>query len=145
MLTASRRGGVDLVIIDTPPYNSAIASTAASVADLVLVPMRPSIFDARSVSETAQILKLARKIKQAVAVLSAVKGDGPRVEDARERIEALDLELAPVVIFDRYPYADALVEGKGITEYEPNGRAAGELRKLRKFLADRMKLKGGDE
>jgi chromosome partitioning protein len=141
MLTASRKAGVDLIIIDTPPYNSAIGSMAASAADLVLVPMRPAMFDAHSVRETVNVLKLARKIKRAIAVLNAVKSEGPRNDEARAHIEALGIELAPNVIFDRYAYIDALAAGKGVTEYEPNGRAAVELRGLRQFLADRMKLK----
>jgi chromosome partitioning protein len=143
MLTASRKAGVDLIIIDTPPYNSAIGSMAASAADLVLIPMRPAMFDADSIRGTANILKLARKTKRAIALLNAVKSEGPRSDEARKHMEALGIELAPGVILDRYAYIDALAAGKGVTEFEPNGRAADELRGLRKFLADRMKLKKG--
>jgi chromosome partitioning protein len=144
MLARSKRAGVGLVVIDTPPYSSDTSLSAAGVADLVLVPTRPAIFDLRSIEDTAKILQVDGKIRKAVAVLNAVRHRGNIGDEAEVYAKQQGLEVAPARISDRVSFADALIAGQGITEYEPKGKAAGEMRALCTFLAKRLKLiRGG--
>ena len=130
-----------MAIVDTPPYSSELSLSAASVADLVLVPTKPLIFDLRSIADTAQILKLGRKLDKAVAVLNGVRPFGARGDEAEQYAKTLGIDVAPARISDRVAIADALVSGMGITEYEPQGKAAEEMRALRDYLAMRLGLK----
>ena len=50
LLAQARDGGADLVLIDTPPEADGIASAAAAVADLTLIPCRPSALDLDAVA-----------------------------------------------------------------------------------------------
>ena len=109
MLATARKGGVDLVIVDTPPYSSNVSLTAIAMADLILVPTRPSIFDLRSIGDTAQILKLSHKLDKAVLVLNAVRPRGAIGNDAEAYAKEQAIEVAPVRITDRAAFADALI------------------------------------
>lgn len=51
------RLGYDMIIIDTPPHNDAAAGAAAQVADLCLLPIRPSAFDLSSIQDTIELIK----------------------------------------------------------------------------------------
>ena len=45
VLEAARADGVALCVVDTRPSAGADAAAAAALADLVLIPTRPAIFD----------------------------------------------------------------------------------------------------
>ena len=141
MLETTRKAGVKLVIVDTPPYSSELSLSAASVADIVAVPLRAAIFDLRSIGDTAELLKLSGKMAQTVAILNWVRHFGTRADEGERYAAALGMDVAPARIFDRVAFADALVSGMGITEFEPNGKAAEEMRALRDYLMQRLGLK----
>ena len=73
--------GTDLAIIDTPPRAGSdnAAQVAARVADLVLLPCRPSVLDVEAVADTAARVR-AVTAAPVVAVLTAC---APRGQDAR--------------------------------------------------------------
>ena len=48
--------GVDLAVIDTPARTEAAALEAARVADLVIIPCRPQIYDVETIPATQQLL-----------------------------------------------------------------------------------------
>ncbi|MFX8612660.1 division plane positioning ATPase MipZ, partial [Acinetobacter baumannii] len=55
-LTTLRGAGYDLVVIDTPGIDSPAANAAMRVADLCLVPCRPTATDLRGCLPTVQSL-----------------------------------------------------------------------------------------
>ncbi|EQD40685.1 Cobyrinic acid ac-diamide synthase, partial [mine drainage metagenome] len=67
VIEASRHDGMTLMIIDTPPHAAPGAASATKVADLVLVPVRPSAFDLAAAASSAAI---ARTAKRAAFILS---------------------------------------------------------------------------
>lgn len=133
----SIRDDVDLVIIDTPPAADAAAVTAAKAADLVLIPTRASAFDLHAIKTTAELVKIAQKT--AFVVLNAVP---PRaagiIEEAGEVVASLGLTLAPVVIVDRAAFRHAVVNGQTATEFEPLGKAAGEVDQLYTWMCGQV-------
>jgi chromosome partitioning protein len=130
--TASEEG-FDLALIDTAPSTERDAATAARAADLVLVPCRAAILDLRAIEMTAELVKLTGK--PAFAVLNAVPPHAPRIEaDAREAISGYGLNVAPCTLQHRAAYAHALTVGQVAQEYEPKGKAAGEVAALYEWL-----------
>ncbi len=58
-IAAALSQGVELLLIDTPPHASQEAAEAARVADLVLIPVRPHLFDIETLKTVRDLLKLA--------------------------------------------------------------------------------------
>jgi chromosome partitioning protein len=132
-LSAAKQGGVDLVLIDTAPHSGDVSLAAAEAADIILIPCRAAILDLRAISTTARIAKLAEK--SAFVVLNAVSPSATHIlEDAGRAVEVHSLRTAPVTLHQRAAYAHALTLGKTAQEYEPQGKAAGEVGDLYRWL-----------
>jgi len=136
VLQAAREGGADLVIIDTAPHSEAAALAAAKAADLILMPLRPEIFDLRAIANTVEMIQVAKK--QPVAVLNAVPVRGPKVAEARGALAEMQLETAPMTIGNRAAFGYAAIASQGVEEYEPDGVASVEIKALRKWIAKRI-------
>lgn len=127
VMTASRHDGMTLVILDTPPHAAPGAAAAATLADLVLVPVRPSAFDLAASSASAEI---ARTAKRAAFVLSACPSRAPEIVEARKALELQGLPVLETEIGERRSYARAVASGRAVAEFEPAGRAAHEINQL---------------
>jgi chromosome partitioning protein len=58
-------------------------------------------------------------------------GDGTSLTtDARRALQGHDLPIAPAAITQRAALAHALIDGHAVTEFEPGGKAAAEVRAL---------------
>lgn len=135
-LEAMRKAGADLVILDCPPVHRDIASAAVEVADAVLIPTRPDVFDIRA---TAQTVKYAQQIgKRPAVVLTFCPPVGSEAEEARAIIEKMGVDLAPVQIHNRKAYARAQIEGLAAQEFEPTGKAAAEIKALYDYMSIRL-------
>lgn len=128
-LDAVEAQGVACVVLDTPPRSETAALEAARAADLVVVPCRPQVVDLETVPVTTQLLALARD-PLAVAVLVGVPPRGRRADQARRAIQGLGLRVCPHTIGHRAAWGDANALGLAVTEYQPQGRAATELRRV---------------
>lgn len=140
LLKTAKDGGADIAMIDTPPHSDRTALAAIKIADLILVPTRPRIFDLRAVGDTFNLLDTARKVGRAVVVLNATPVRGALADQAQGAAEAMGLAVAPARIADREAFAHALTNAQGVTEYEPKGRAADEMRALALWLVERLGL-----
>ena len=139
MLEAARGQGADLVVIDTAPRAEQGALAAAQAADLVLIPSRPSIYDLETVRTTADVVRLAGD-PPAFAVLNGVPPRGTRADQAREVLAGLGIETCPCDIGSRAAVEHAAALGLTAQEYEPAGKAAGELAAVYAFTAERVSL-----
>jgi len=121
--------GCTLVIIDTPGAEGPASSAAMMAADLSVVPCRPSLFDLWASAQTR-------------SALTAVGGDfvfllnqcppaqrSARVRDGVETLEEMGALIAPLILA-RVDYQEAARHGFGVTELNPNGAAAEEMRGL---------------
>ena len=92
------------------------------------MPVRPSIVDIDSAGATVSQLKLL-KARYGI-VLNATNSATPgRSIDAGEALVVLGF-LAPVAIGNRVDFLDATMNGQGVTEMNPSGKAADEVRQL---------------
>ena len=129
--TAQTTGG-EFAIIDTAPHSDNAALDAARVADIVLIPCRPSILDLEAIANSLDIARLADK--PATVILNAVAASGTEADEAAEAVVQLGGEACPVRLVHRVAYARAIVYGQSAQEYEPHGKAAREVEALHKFI-----------
>lgn len=122
------------VFIDTPPAISNTTMAAVKVADIVLVPSRAAIFDLDTLSATLDLVRMGQR--EAVVVLNAVPSRGPDTEEAREVISNYGATVAPIALGHRAAFQHAGINGLGVVEYEPGGKAAYEIRELFDWLRD---------
>ncbi len=120
------------VFIDTPPAISNMTMAAVKVADIVLVPSRAAIFDLDTLSATLDLVRMGQR--EAAVVLNAVPHRGSDEEEARAVITAYGAAIAPVSLGHRAAFQHAATMGQGVTEHEPSGKAAYEIRKLFDWL-----------
>jgi len=125
ILETAKENEADLVIIDTAPHSDNAALSAARVADLVLIPCRPSVLDLRAISQSVDIASLANK--QAIVVINAAPPRGGLSDEARDVIAQYDVMVAPVTIAHRAAFYHSLTGGQTVSEYEPEGKAAQEI------------------
>jgi chromosome partitioning protein len=131
-LKAAADAGADLAIIDTAGRANDTASAAARVADLVLIPLQPSLPDLNTVAATLDIIRLAGG-KPARALLARVRAAGNRHEDTITWLINKGVEVCPTTLGERVIFQDAYAMGLGVCEAEPGGKAAEEIRQVYKY------------
>jgi chromosome partitioning protein len=137
-LTAARAAGFGLAIIDTPPAAGAEAGEAVRLSDLALIPCRPSLIDLEAIRRTAQMIAITAKPGFVVFNGAPVAARG-LLDDAGKFASAAGLASAPVVVRERSAFRHAWPSGSSVSEYEPGGKAAGEIAALLAFLFDNCK------
>jgi chromosome partitioning protein len=129
VLETLRLGHVSLAIIDTPACLSAASEAAMRATDLVIIPVRPTVFDIWSSEATRR--RAAELQKESVFVLNQcpiVQGNR-RFQDSVDALEDMGGILQPMVTA-RVDYQEAIRRGLGPTEINPCGDAAEEMRRL---------------
>jgi chromosome partitioning protein len=128
LMERAHREHITLAVIDTAPHAAPGVDTIAAAADLLLIPCRPSAFDIAAIAASVQIAKAAGK--PAAFILNACPSRAPEIEETREVLTTYGLPVAPVSIADRRAFARAIASGRAVTEFEPQGKAAGEITQL---------------
>lgn len=128
-----------LVIIDTQGIDSAATSAAMRSADLALVPARASLLDIEAAKPTmASLMKLNRDY--ALILNQCPPGRTSRMQDASRALSMLGV-LAQPCIAQRADHTDAIAFGQGVTELDPHGKAADEVRQLWTWIKRKMEGK----
>ncbi len=129
--------GAEFIVIDTPPHADSAARAAVEIADLVLIPCRPSAFDLSAIQTTAKLVQLLRK--PAFVVFTAGSPNAPRVyQEAGELVESFGTPACPIQIPDRAAFRHASAEGRTVMEYEPDGKAAEDIRRLYEWICQKV-------
>ncbi|WP_267414619.1 MULTISPECIES: ParA family partition ATPase [unclassified Sphingomonas] len=135
----ARGQGAEFIVIDTPPHADSAARAAVEVADLVLIPCRPSAFDLSAIQTTAKLVQLLRK--PAFVVFTAGSPNAPRVyQEAGELVDSYGTPPCPIQIPDRAAYRHASAEGRTVMEFEPTGKAADDIRQLYQWTCRQVGL-----
>ena len=136
-VAALARGRVTLVIIDTPATDSPAADAAMRVADLCLIPCRPTIFDIWASEATRGKLKTLAKDYAFILNQCPPMQESQRVNDGAAAVEAMGGLLRPFIVA-RVDYQEAAREGMGATEIDSEGKAAEEISHLWSSLKRRL-------
>ena len=123
------------MLIDTPPAINMAIQRVINVAELVVIPTRPSPHDLRAVAGTVDMVERAHC--RMVFVLNAVNLRAKITSDA---VIALSQHgtVAPVFIQQRTDYATSMIDGRTVCELEPDGRSALEIVRLWEYLAGQL-------
>lgn len=140
-LDAARANGADFAIIDTPGKNDSAAIEAARVSDLVLIPVRPQIFDLETLASVRDLLRVAGD-PSAFVLLNGLHPQSTRAAEEAKAMTAdtFGLQSCPVHICQRSSYAEAPTSGKTAQEIEPDGKAADEMRRLYVFICQHANI-----
>ncbi|HTV89599.1 MAG TPA: ParA family protein [Stellaceae bacterium] len=116
-----------LAIIDTPPALTTEIAQVMAVADLVLIPARPSPHDLRAISATVDLVRRARK-----PFLFVVNGAANRAHITAECVAALSEHgrVAPVILYQRTEWASSMINGRTVIETAGSGKSAQEVAEL---------------
>ena len=133
LLKSAEENGADLTIIDTAPHSDRVAIAAAALADLILIPCRPSAFDVAAIGTTLNLMKLTKALDRTVILLNAAPSRGS-ITDAAEAGLSEIVTVVPVRLHHRAAYSHAINSGNSVEEYDPHGKAAEEIRALYKWI-----------
>lgn len=137
-LSTLKAEGYDLAIIDTAGIDSPATNAAMRAADLCLIPCRPTATDLRGCLPTVQ--SLIRLEKVFAFVLTQCPPRSPRVDETRTGLAALGLIADPPIV-SRADHQDAMAAGIGVTEFNPEGAAAHEIRQLLGWIDKKLEPK----
>ena len=129
---AAADAGASLVVIDTAPREAGGAAEAARLADLVMIPCRPSAIDLAAIPATLAAIGMA----DALAVLNARPPRGPWTAQAADAVRAFGIGLAPVTLGARVAHAKAFTLGRTAQETEPASPAAREIADLYRWAME---------
>lgn len=137
LLTRAAEGGADLAILDTAPHSNKAAAIAAKLADFVLVPCRPSRFDLKALGPTFDVLRLTAT---PAAIVMNVCPRGRMAEETAELLREQGFPVLDVMVSSRVAFSHAVVDGRAVHEYEPEGKAAEEVSALYQIVRERIDL-----
>lgn len=129
-----RELGADLVIIDTPARLNDWAMNAAELADLVIIPAKPTVKDLERVEASIK-LGCTSGPKPAFVVLNQVRPYGDRTTMAEDFIKSKRYPVCSARLGFRVAYEDADTLGLSPQEYEPRGQAAEEIALVYKYTS----------
>ncbi len=130
LATLAQRGAT-FCLIDTAPTRADENTELFRLADLVLVPVRPSPSDLWAVSATVKLLK-----QIGTPFLFVVNQATLNANITAQAIAALSHHgpVAQTIIVNRVPYAAAMTDGHAAGELMPKGPAALEIAALWKNI-----------
>ena len=132
VLKSASAQGVDLVLIDTAPQTDTNAVTAIEAADTVLAICRTTVVDLRAIMNTLRLCRL-RDVTPHV-VLTQFEPQGPVRAETQRTLEEMEVEVLHEGLGHRIAFQHAMIDGQGVTEYDPSGKAAAEVRSLYKAV-----------
>ncbi len=111
-----KTGGFDYVLIDAPPAFIPQLRDCVEVADLVVIPLRPSMLDLMASSEAVSVARAGNK--SFLCVLNGVdyRERKKAGRASKEMLFGYDLPIADTVLTHRKPYVTAMAAGQGGSE-----------------------------
>jgi chromosome partitioning protein len=129
------RRGTDVVLVDTPPHVETDARMVMRAADLILVPLQPSLPDLWAADAT---IAFAEKEKRPWRyVMNRMPASGRLRDIVLAELARRSAPVAEQMLGNRSAYAAAFAQGLGVTEASPRNPAAAEIRELASSLAPR--------
>ena len=134
-LAILRQQGFKLAVIDTPPAITMAIQSVIGVAELIVVPTRPSPHDLRAVGATVDLCERASK-----PLIFVVNGATQRARITGEAAVALSQHgtVAPVTLHHRVDFAASMVDGRTVGEAAPKSASSKEIAELWVYLHDRI-------
>ena len=129
----------DQVVVDAPGHDSQEMRTAMTVADLMIIPVRPSQFDLDTIPGMVELIETAQDLNsklKVVALLTQVPTYSSATEEGEAKEFLRDYPQIPLIdaaLKIRKVYRDSIPAGKGVIEM-PNSSAKAEVQVLVKEI-----------
>ena len=133
LLAQVKRQGVDLVVLDGAPNADAATLAAAKVADIILIPCRPTAMDLAAMTATLSIATIANT--PAWIVLNAVHHLGHQEKEARAAFTKEGVQVAPQALHQLAAFSNPIGTGQVAREWHEASRAADETEQVFQWLA----------
>jgi chromosome partitioning protein len=132
----ARGGGFKLVIIDTPPQATALIRAVVELADLVLIPTRPSPDDLDAVGRTIDIVEDAKK-----PMIFVVNGATRNARITGHAAIALSQSgtVAPSTLHHSVAFPTSGIDGRTVGELDAGSNSAKEITELWSYVLKRLR------
>jgi chromosome partitioning protein len=131
-------GGEGVFLVDGPPADAEVNGVIFRAADLVVVPVGPSVLDLEAARPLLEALAGGHPRGLAVLVLTDARTTAPG--RARDVLVRFSVPVAGVEIGRRIAHVEAVAARLPVTVYEPNGQAANEIRALAREVTRRLEV-----
>jgi len=130
--------GVDRVFIDTQGADAPLVNDAITRADFCVMPCGSGGFDIAAQRTTAAVVK--RLGKNGAFVITKAPPRGQEVAETKAVLAGLGFGSADTSMTNLKAYKDAAICCLSVLEYEPDGKAAGEIKAILKWLEKRLEV-----
>ena len=135
----------DVVIIDGSPQLDRLANVVLAVANIVIIPIAPSIYDYRGFelffkrfTDIQDIARMKGKKMEAFVLLNSIKANSRVLKDIELGVKEFDIKRLDTMISDRVAYVDTATVGLGVIEYR-DPKAKAEMESLAKEIDNIIK------
>lgn len=131
----------DFIIVDVGGRDTGVFRSALLAADIAIIPVLPSQYDIWAATDNVENIRLARVVKEFKAfflfnqVIQGTKISGEAIAALAEIVGEDGIKLMDTQLVSRVAYKNSISRGLGVSEYEPNGKAAAEIQSLYKELS----------
>lgn len=130
--------GVDRVYIDTQGADMPLVNDAIARSDYCLMPCGSGGFDISAQRATASVVM--RLNKQASFVITKAPHRGQESKETKAVLSGLGFSSPDFQTSNLKAYKDAAICSLSVVEYEPDGKAAQEIRSLHQWLEKKLSL-----
>jgi len=123
----------DYVIIDCGGQDNLALRAAMSVADHVVIPLRPKRRDLKTVPHMEDMLSTCKMVNPKllasflIAQCPSLPSQAKRIEEAKEVCSSYGINVLDAVTYNRNIYDDSEEQGSSVIELDPEGKAANEM------------------
>jgi chromosome partitioning protein len=123
----------DYVIVDCGGQDNLALRAAMSVADHVIIPLRPKRRDLKTVPHMEDMLSTCKMVNPkmlasfVITQCPSLPNQGKRILEAKEVCHSYGINVLNAVTFSRNVYDDSEEQGSSVLEIEPQGKAAIEM------------------
>jgi chromosome partitioning protein len=128
----------NFIIIDAGGRDNAVFRSAVAACNLFLLPVLPSQFDVWAAEDAVNVFKEIEPFNkmQGRMILNMVRPNTIVSMEAQDALSEYQdvLPLMDERLHNRVAFKASISDGKGVTEYEPSGKAANEINELYKAV-----------
>lgn len=138
LLELASNKGVERVFIDTQGADAPLVNDSIIRSDFCIMPCGSGGFDIAAQRTTAAVVK--RLNKSGAFVITKAPPRGQEVSETKAVLSGLGFNSADISITNLKAYKDAAICSLSVLEYEPKGKAAGEVNALLIWLEKRLAI-----
>lgn len=126
----------DVIIVDCGGQDNLALRAAMSVAEHVLIPLRPKRRDLKTVPHMEDILTTCKMVNPkmrasfVITQCPSLPSQANRILEAKEVCDSYCINVLDAITYNRNIYDDSEENGMSVIEIEPDGKAAAEIKSI---------------